>query len=100
VAAGFLAPLFVLGLSGNAGTQAGFRTPLPVFPAGANVGVQAGFRTALPFFPAGAGLPVEPTAERNKGSGTPKWLHTHQARILREDEDILAVIMAFMELRQ
>ena len=100
MAAGFLAPLFILGLSGGVGTQAGFITPLPVFPAGANSAVQAGFQNPLPVWMGGAGPPVEPEPEiaaRRKGGGyTPP---DYRARLLQEDEEILAVIMAYMETR-
>ncbi len=99
MAAGFLAPLFILGLSGGVGTQAGFITPLPVFPAGANAAVQAGFQNPLPVWMGGAGLPVEPEPEtRRKGGGyTPD--RRHWERLHREDEEILAVIMAYMETK-
>jgi len=116
VAAGFLAPLFLLGLSGGAGVQggfitplpsfpgggsatvqAGFITPLPSFPGGGNAAIQAGFRTVVPVWPAGAGLPVEPVVARSKGGHGQAF--DLRARLLREDEEILAVIMAYMESR-
>jgi len=81
--AGFLSPLFVLGLAAS-GVQGGFTTPLPLFPAG-STGLQAGFRTPLPLFPAGGGLPTpDPIIIRNRGTSN-AW---------RDEEEILAVIMA------
>ena len=91
--AGFRSPLFLLGLSGGE-PQAGFRTPIPVWPAGGTTAVtQAGFRTALPFFNAGAFEPIEVEPPK-KGGGGPELYNRNRRWILREDEEILAIIMA------
>jgi hypothetical protein len=75
---GFRSPVIVLGLSA---------TPPPV-----------GFRSPLPFWNIGTTqyIPPEPEAPR-KGGGYS--LPDYRTRLLREDEEILAVIMAYMETR-
>ena len=94
--AGFRSPAFWLGISGGTGAQGGFRTPLPGWNAGGTPAVvQGGFRTALPFWNAGGGLPVEPEPVTGGGGGMYPRDAQVRARILREDEEILAVIMAY-----
>lgn len=97
MAAGFRTPLFILGLS--VAVQAGFHGPLPHRGISGEPSGQAGFQNPLPVW-MGGGIPgVTPEAEtRRKGGGhTPD--RKHWERLHREDEEILAVIMAYMEAR-
>ena len=94
MAAGFRTPLFILGLS--VGIQAGFHGPLPHRGISGTPNVQAGFQNPLPVW-MGGGTPgvIHPEPEpdiRRGGTGI-------QARLLREDEEILAVIMAYMSTK-
>ena len=110
--AGFRSPLFILGISAVAATQAGFRTPIPPLNIGSvQAQEQAGFRTPIPVLNLGsvksqAGF-VTPIPVLRMGSvataieetgvyrGYKSDLHK---QLLREDEDIMAIIIAFMEL--
>lgn len=96
--AGFYSPLFVLGI-GTTAIKRGFRTPIPVLNmgTGAPAANEVGFRTPLPFWNAGATEFIPPEPEVRRGGGN-SWSE-HHSRILREDEDILAVIMAYMETK-
>lgn len=60
---------------------------------------EVGFLTPLPFWNAGATpfTPVEPETRRKGGGYTPD--RRHWERLHREDEEILAVIMAYMETK-
>ena len=94
--AGFRSVAFWLGLSGGTGVQGGFLTPMPGWNAGGGTGVQGGFVTPLPFWRAGAGesIPVftpEPVH--------PPGMRRRAAQIREEDESILAVIIAFLEMK-
>ncbi len=99
MAAGFRTPLFILGLS--VGIQAGFNGPLPHRGFSGTGAVQAGFQNPLPVWRGGGTpgfIPPEPeVTDRPRGGGYKP--PDHRDRILREDEDILAVIMAYMETR-
>lgn len=122
MAEGFKSPLFLLGIgtsSGNVGyltplpipgigtetgaDEYGFTTPLPVPGIATTPAVDRfGFTTPLPFLNMGAHeyIPPEPEPERNKGGGTAAGRYErHRARLLREDEEVLAVIMAYMRTR-
>lgn len=101
--AGFNAPVFILGISGGTEEQAGFRSPLPFLPlwAGPEVAGQAGFISPLPFWSAGGYDvivdEVVPGGGGSKGKATGNEFH---ARLLREDEEILAFIMAATRMLQ
>lgn len=93
MAAGFLSAHPLLGRAAGQ-RQAGYRTPLPIWPLGGTEAViKAGFRNPLPIWPLGGGVGADPVpeVERNKGS--------HSGRILQEDEEIMALIMAYMRTR-
>ena len=75
MAGGFLSPAFPLGLASG--------TPPPV---------QGGFLTVLPFWRAGGG--VEPAPERRPSGGMRGPSERFTARLAREDDEILAIIMA------
>jgi hypothetical protein len=112
VAAGFRSPLFVLGIGvpkrigfnapipiphygGSQGKRYGFRTPVPIFNMGTAPAVNRyGFRTPLPFWNIGTTEYIPPPVEEVRRGGT-----GIQARLLREDEEILAVIMAYMSTK-
>ena len=76
--AGFRSPAFWLGISATPVQQ------------------QAGFRTALPFFFAGVTDEIIEPVEDLIGVGFPQAgdYRKNRARILREDDEILAVIIA------
>jgi hypothetical protein len=97
VAAGFRSPLFVLGIgtTAAAANEVGFRTPLPFSNMGTTPAVNRyGFRTPLPFWNIGTTEYIPPPVEEVRRGGT-----GIQARLLREDEEILAVIMAYMSTK-
>jgi len=82
----------------------GFLTPLPFWnagttpPAAAEIGGRPWFMLNMGTYPY---VPPEPTpeSERNRGSHEKRRRDLRRARILAEDEEILAVIMAYMETR-
>ena len=53
----------------------------------------------MPLWNAGAGKFIPPEPEGNKGGGYVPRRYDHRSRILREDEEILTVIMAYMETK-
>ena len=67
---GFKAPLFVLGLSSSQVAQGGFVTPIPVLNMGAT----------------------------SKKVGAYRGKSDLQKQIVREDEEIMALIMVFLEI--
>lgn len=87
--AGFKGPLFLLGLSAAAAvTQGGFNSPLPVPPVGASTGAtQAGFVGPIPVLRLYAGGAVIAPEAPSRPSGL-------RPRLIREDEEILAIIIA------
>lgn len=113
--AGFRSPLFILGISAvTAVTQSGFRTPIPPLNIGSvQAQEQAGFRTPIPVLNLGsvkdekqAGF-VTPIPVLRMGSVSAAIEETGvyrgyksdlQKQLIREDEDILMIITAFMEL--
>lgn len=119
---GFRGPLFVLGLGATA-QQAGFRSPLPVPPIGVESTGQAGFRNPLPVPPIGGegaiqagyigpvplvnlgatGAVVDPVPKFKGGGGgigpIRKGKSGPVANIRqREEQEILALIAAFVEI--
>jgi hypothetical protein len=90
VAEGFRSPLFILGI--GVPTRIGFRAPVPIFNYGGTPGTSYGFRTPLPFWNIGTTeyIPAPVVSVRRGGVG---------ARIRQEDEEILAVIMAYMSTK-
>ena len=94
MAGGFLSPAFSLGLA--AGTaRGGFRTVLPFWGAGGLAPVeQGGFVTLLPLWRAGGGVEPEPVPERRPSGGMRGPSERFTARLAREDDEILAIIMA------
>lgn len=99
--AGFRSVAFWLGLSGPSTAQGGFLTPLPGWNAGGGGGVQGGFLTPLPLWNAGAGVAAVPpdfTPEPVHPPGLSKY-RALQRRILEEDELLLGVIMAFLQIK-
>jgi len=111
--AGFRSPLFILGISAAAVTQSGFRTPIPPLNIG-SVTSQAGFVTPIPVLNIGsvesqtqAGF-VTPIPVLRMGAVTDAIEETGVYRgyksdlhkqLIREDEEILTMIMAFMEMQ-
>ena len=120
--AGFRSPLFVLGLS--TGTQrVGFRGPLPVpqisvgpadeqrvgfrgalplpqIGVGQSAAVRVGFVTPIPFYFGYVGEAiVPPDVEPTRGGGGSDWRLTPVGRrIIREDEELMVIIMAAMRV--
>ena len=97
MAAGFRSPLFVLGIgtTAAAANEVGFTSPVPIFNMGTAPAVTSyGFRTPLPFWNIGTTEYIPPPAEEVRRGGT-----GIQARLMREDEEILAVIMAYMSTK-
>jgi hypothetical protein len=92
VAAGFRSPLFILGIGKP--RNFGFRAPVPIFNYGGTPGTSYGFRTPLPFWNIGTTEYVPPPVVEVRRGGT--GIH---ARLLQEDEEILAVIMAYMSTK-
>ena len=95
MAAGFRSPLFVLGIgtTAAAANEVGFTSPVPIFNMGTvAVAASYGFRTPLPFWNIGTTeyIPTPVDDVRRGGVG---------ARIWQEDEEILAVIMAYMSTK-
>ena len=89
--AGFRSPLFVLGI-GTTSANIGFRSPIP-FPGISTTEPAANevaFLTPIPIWNMGA-TPFVPVEQRRGGTG--------YGRILQDDEEILAVIMAYMKTR-
>lgn len=78
---------------GGTGEQAGFRSPLPFWHGGGIV--KAGFVSPIPIWGLGAVPGAAVTRRKGAGSQPPD----NRLRLLREDEEILAVIMAYMETR-
>ena len=91
--AGFKSPAFWLGLSaGIAVTQGGYRTPLPGWNAGGSAAVvQGGYVTPLPFWRAGA------SSTPQEAGGDIYYSRLHEE--LREEEEILGIIQAFLHTR-
>jgi len=102
VAQGFSSPLFILGIgtAEPAANEVGFRTPIPAFNAGTTqAAISYGFRTPLPFWNAGATEfvppgPVAPT--RRKSNRFQQKVKDNRELLLREDEEILSVIVSYM----
>ena len=98
MAGGFLSPAFPLGLAAGPppAVQGGFVTVLPFWRAGGGVTptVQGGFLTVLPFWRAGGGVEPEPVPERRPSGGMRGPSERFTARLAREDDEILAIIMA------
>ena len=68
----------------------------PAFPLGLSTPVQGGFLTVLPFWRAGGGVgpDPEPVPERRPSGGMRGPSERFTARLAREDDEILAIIMA------
>jgi len=90
MAGGFRGPLLLLALAASV-QQVGYRSPLPIPPVSGGGIPQAGYVGPLPILNLGAGEFIPPAPEPTVDAG---------ADALRvEDEEILAVIMAYMAIR-
>ncbi len=97
MAAGFRTPLFILGLS--VGIQAGFHGPLPHRGISGTPSVQAGFQNPLPVWMGGGTPGVTPEVVVTTRSKDTRSKSITRDRLIREDEEILSVIMAYMMYR-
>jgi len=107
VAGGYRSVHPVLGVAAPGTQQAGYKTPLPPwFGGGAGGGVQAGFRAPLPvWLPAGGESPAPvpigygsgyKSRDRSRAEGNIE--EDLKARILQDDEEVLAIIMAALRV--
>ena len=97
VQAGFHGPLPHRGISGEPSGQAGFQNPLPVWRGG--VASQAGFQNPLPIWMGGGTPGVTPEVVVTTRSKDTRSKSITRDRLIREDEEILSVIMAYMMYR-
>ena len=95
---GFRSPLFIFGISTTAAPagETGYLTPIPIPGMGTEVSVaEYGFITPIPIPGMGTTEFIPPDPEPTRRGGGGSFRDYDRARILREDEEILALIMAY-----
>ena len=100
---GYQNPLPVPPLSGSSGPgQAGFVSAIPVVNLGGNAVEKAGFIGPVPVVNLGAGEAIEPEPAAGDARGLEYRPVKSQLdlQLQREDEEILAVVAAFMRMIQ